>query len=137
MDDDGNITLTRGNQSTGSLDIGELFFDALEAEGEQSVSVSSEVNGDSMMSFITGTAAIFSGDASQDEIGEVLNNLGAEYSGSTVTVKQMDRMCEQKMTNINKMGGSDNGSDTGIYIALALVTAMAAVLLISMFIKKE
>ena len=137
MGDDGNITLTRGNQSTGTIDVGELFFDALESEGETSISMSSEINGDSMMSFVSGAASVFIGDASQEQIEGILNGIGAEYSESTVSVKQMDRMCDQKKASINKMSGADDRDNTGTYIVLALVAAMAAVILVSMFIKRE
>ena len=138
MGDDGYVTLTRGNQSAGALDLGEVIFDALETEGETSVDVSTDVSGSSMMDIVTATVSVFAEDASQEEINEVLKDLGAEYSESTMSVKQMDKVCDQSMNRINRYGGAyDNNSDTGLFIAIGVVAAMAAVILISMFVRRD
>ena len=136
MGEDGYITLTKGPASTGTIDLGEIVFTALEAEGQTSIEMDSEISGGSMASFVAGTVAIFTG-ATQEQAEEALKSAGAEYSPSNITMKDMNRMCDQKMASIKKMAGADSGNDTGIYIAIALVASMAAVILISSFIRKD
>ena len=134
MGDDGYVTLTRGPASTGSIDIGEIIFDRLEEEGETAIEVNTEISGDSMSTLFTGTLAVLTG-ASQEDINGVLKDLGASYTVSNMSVRDMDGVCDQAMKKIDKMGGRSENTDSGVIIAIALVASLAALILISRFIK--
>ena len=137
MGDDGNVTLTKGDSSSGAIDIGEILFDTLEAEGEDSFVMSSEVNGDSMKSLLTGAMVVFTGMGTQEQAQKTLKNTGAEYSPSNITMKNMNRMCDQKMASINKMGSADTGNNKNLYVVIGLVSALAVIIAIPMFIMKK
>ena len=104
MGEDGYITLTKGPASTGTIDLGEIVFTALEAEGQTSIEMDSEISGGSMASFVAGAVAIFTG-TTQEQVEGVLADIGADYSPSNITMKDVNRMCDQKMSYINKMVG--------------------------------
>ena len=136
MGDDGYVTLTRGPASTGSIDIGEIVFDRLEEEGETAIEVNTEVSGDSMTTLFTGTLAVITG-ASQEDINDVLKDLGANYTESKMSVSEMDRICDQAMKKIDRMGGRDDSNNTTLYITIGLVSALAVLIAIPMFIRKK
>ena len=136
MGDDGYVTLTRGPASTGAIDIGEIVFDRLEEEGETAIEVNTEVGGDSMTTLFTGTLAVLTG-ASQEDVNAVLKDLGANYTESNMTVAEMDRICDQTMRNIDKMGGRDDSDNTNLYITVGLISALAVLITVPMFIRKK
>ncbi len=136
MGDDGYVTLTRGPASTGSIDIGEIVFDRLEEEGETAIEVNTEISGDSMTTVFTGTLAVLTG-ASQEDINGVLKDLGANYTESKMSVSEMNRICDQTMRNIDKMGGADKGNNTNLYVVIGLISALAVIIAIPMFIRKK
>ena len=136
MGDDGYVTLTRGPASTGAIDIGEIVFDRLEEEGETAIEVNTEVGGDSMTTLFTGTLAVLTG-ASQEDVNAVLKDLGANYTESNMTGAEMDRICDQTMRNIDKMGGRDDSDNTNLYITVGLISALAVLITVPMFIRKK
>lgn len=136
MGDDGYVTLTRGPASTRAIDIGEIVFDRLEEEGETAIEVNTEVGGDSMTTLFTGTLAVLTG-ASQEDVNAVLKDLGANYTESNMTVAEMDRICDQTMRNIDKMGGRDDSDNTNLYITVGLISALAVLITVPMFIRKK
>ena len=133
MGEDGYITLTRGPASAGAIDIGEIIFDAM---GDEPLEVNSEISGDSMTTLFTGTLAVITG-SSQEDINSVLSDLGANYTESHMSVSDMDRICDQTMRNIDKMGGADKGNNTSLYIMIGLVSALAVLIAVPMFIRKK
>jgi len=135
MDENGDVTLTRGAASAGALDFGELLFDTLEEEGETSVTMSSEVDGEMMQSVLAGIAGIAMG-AGPDEMSDVLKAMGAEYSSSTVTVQEMNRMFDQKTRYIQNYTNPQH-DDTVLYVAIGIVAVLAAGILLPMFIRKK
>lgn len=136
MGEDGYVTLEEGPVSTGAIDIGAVIFDRLEEEGETSIMVNTEVSGDSMTTMFTGAVAVLTG-ASQEDIDGVLRDLGANYTKSNMTVAEMDRICDQTMRNIDKMGGRDDSNNTNLYIMIGLISALAMIIAIPMFIRKK
>ena len=136
MGEDGYVTLTRGPASTGSIDIGEIIFDRLEEEGETAIEVNSEISGDSMTTLFTGTVAVLTG-ASQEDINGVLKDLGANYTESYMSVSEMDRICDRTMRDIDKMGGRDDSNNTTLYVMIGLIAALAALIAIPMFIRRN
>ena len=55
-----------------------------------------------------------------EQVEEVLKAMGAEYSPSTVSIKDMNKKCDQKFDDINKCTDSDDdGNPILFYIALA------------------
>ena len=136
MGDDGYVTLTRGPASTGSIDIGEIIFDRLEEEGETAIEVNTEISGDSMTTLFTGTLAVLTG-ASQEDVNGVLKDLGTNYTESNMSVSEMDRICDQTMRNIDKMGGRDDSNNTTLYVMIGLVSVLAVLIAIPMFIRRN
>ena len=133
MGEDGYVTLTRGPASAGAIDIGEIIFDAL---GDEPLEVNSEVSGDSMTTLFTGTLAMITG-SSQEDINSVLSDLGANYTESNMSVSDMDRICDLTMRNIDKMGGRDDSNNTSLYVVIGLISALAVIIAIPMFIRKK
>jgi len=138
MGDDGNITLSRGEAATGVIDLGEVLFDQLESEGETSFTMSSEVNGDSMKSMFAGIIAMATGVGSSDDIEEVMTNMGAEYSDSGMTVKDMDELCDKTMDDIRNSNSNKDGENSNtVIIAIGAVVALAVLIALLFFIKKK
>lgn len=136
MGEDGYITLTKGPASTGTIDLGEIVFTALEAEGQTSIEMDSEISGGSMASFVAGAVAIFTG-TTQEQVEGVLADIGAEYAPSNITMKDVNRMCDQKLSYIDKMVGRDNSNNTVLYVVTGLISALAVIIAIPMFIRKK
>ena len=136
MDANGNVILTRGPGSSGSVDIGDLLFTALEAEGEDSFSMSAKMNGDSMESFLAGATVLFTGMGTQEQAEDMLKSIGAEYKPSNISIADINKMYDKKMTEIDGMTGQSN-DNSGLYIAIAIIASIAALIAMSMFIKKE
>ena len=136
MGEDGYVTLEEGPVSTGAIDIGAVIFDRLEEEGETSIMVNTEVSGDSMTTMFTGAVAVLTG-ASQEDINGVLKDLGANYTESNMKVSEMDRICDQTMRNIDKMGGRDDSNNTTLYVMIGLVSVLAVLIAIPMFIRRN
>ena len=136
MGEDGYVTLEEGPVSTGAIDIGAVIFDRLEEEGETSIMVNTEVSGDSMTTMFTGAVAVLTG-ASQEDINGVLKDLGANYTESNMKVSEMDRICDQTLKKINRMGGADKGNNTVLYVVIGLISALAVIIAIPMFIRKK
>lgn len=136
MGEDGYVTLEAGPVSTGAIDIGAVIFDKLEEEGETSIMVNTEVSGDSMTTMFTGAVAVLTG-ASQEDINGVLKDLGANYTESNMKVSEMDRICDQTLKEIDRMGGADKGNNTNLYIGFGLVSALAVLIAVPMFIRRK
>ena len=136
MGEDGYVTLEEGPVSTGAIDIGAVIFDRLEEEGETSIMVNTEVSGDSMTTMFTGAVAVLTG-ASQEDIDGVLKDLGANYTESNMKVSEMDRICNQTLKEIDRMGGADKGNNTNLYVVIGLISALAVIIAIPMFIRKK
>lgn len=136
MDNDGHVILTRGSQSIGAIDIGEMLFDSLEAEGETSITMSSEVTGDSMQSILAGMIGMFTDSGSSEDVEEVLKAMGAEYSSSNVSIQHMNRVCDQKMREISRYATSDT-NDTPVYITIGIVAVLALAILMISYVKKD
>ena len=136
MGEDGYVTLEEGPVSTGAIDIGAVIFDRLEEEGETSMMVNTEVSGDSMTTMFTGAVAVLTG-ASQEDIDGVLKDLGANYTESNMKVSEMDRICNQTLKEIDRMGGADKGNNTNLYIGFGLVSALAVLIAVPMFIRRK
>ena len=136
MGEDGYVTLEEGPVSTGAIDIGAVIFDRLEEEGETSIMVNTEVSGDSMTTMFTGAVAVLTG-ASQEDIDGVLKDLGANYTESNMKVSEMDRICNQTLKEIDRMGGADKGNNTNLYIGFGLVSALAVLIAVPMFIRRK
>ena len=136
MGEDGYVTLEEGPVSTGAIDIGAVIFDRLEEEGETSIMVNTEVSGDSMTTMFTGAVAVLTG-ALQEDINGVLKDLGANYTESNMKVSEMDRICDQTLKEIDRMGGADKGNNTNLYVVIGLISALAVIIAIPMFIRKK
>lgn len=137
MDDGDNVILTRGPGSAGSLDFGEILFDTLEAEGESSYTMSSEVNGDSMESFLAGITVMLTGMGTQEQAEDMLKSIGAEYNPADISMKDMDRMYDNKMAEIDRMVAVDDENGIGFYIILSCALAIAALILITTLVKRD
>ncbi len=135
MDENGDVTLTRGAASAGALDFGELLFDTLESEGETSVTMSSKVDGDMMQGVLSGITGIVTG-AGSDQVNGVLKTMGAEYSSSTMTVQEMNKMYDQKVKYIQNYTNPLN-DNTVLYVVIGLISALAVIIAIPMFIRKK
>ena len=136
MDENSDIVLTKcDSYDPETLDLGEVLFDVLEAEGETSVTMSSKVDGETMQGVLAGIAGIATG-AGPDEVNEVLKAMGAEYSPSTMTVQEMNKMYDQKAKYIQNYTDPKH-DNTVLYIAIGIVAVLAAGILLSMFVRKD
>ena len=89
-----------------------------------------------MTTMFTGAVAVLTG-ASQEDIDGVLKDLGANYTESNMKVSEMDRICDQTLKEIDRMGGADKGNNTNLYIGFGLISALAVIIAIPMFIRKK
>ena len=89
-----------------------------------------------MTTLFTGTLAVITG-SSQEDINSVLSDLGANYTESNMSVSDMDRICDLTMRNIDKMGGRDDSNNTSLYVVIGLISALAVIIAIPMFIRKK
>ena len=59
-----------------------------------------------------------------------------EYAPADVTIKQMDRMCDRKVNQIEKYTAEDVSKDT-LNIAAGIIALLAILLLLSGLIRKK